>query len=540
MITKENNRICKNFQEENMKTLSLILKDNSNTEYGKLYNFLNIKNYEEYKNSIPLCEYSDFKKYINLMYKGEKNILTKYDVISYCKTSGTTNDPKIIPVTGKAIERYSYDFDINKQKILKEYRTKNGVGKRLFAHIFSVDRNDSFDKCEVISEIFYLNMYKKGKLIEDEHVGGFDLLFDSETKDVFYAKLWAALLEENIIIIEDIFMSKIILFLNYFEKNYKNIISDILNKSIPQDKIISQKVKNKLLSLPIDRRRLEFILEECNKGFNNIVKRIWPKIQIINGITTKTSFHEKKILDKYCGNIPRENFTYAMSEAYIGYSEFPNSFEYTFYHKGAFFEIISYKDDKGNKLEEKVYLLSEAKPGYFYQLVLTNFSGFYRYKTGDIIKITGINESKITFEFIKRINLELNIIEERVEIGELESVMKKIENKIPNILQYSFGANYNGFQGIYYLFLALNGERKNVNENDIAKIMDEILCKINYFYNSERKSNNLGMPKVFINNLEEYLKIIDSCGKNKRRDKTINILPIDKLDEVLKKGIIKF
>ena len=57
------NRNCKNFQEENLKVLFEILKDNSNTEIGKLYNFSSINNYEQYKNSVKFSEYNDYEEY---------------------------------------------------------------------------------------------------------------------------------------------------------------------------------------------------------------------------------------------------------------------------------------------------------------------------------------------------------------------------------------------------------------------------------------------------------------------------------------------
>ena len=382
-------------------------------------------------------------------------------------------------------------------------------------------------------------MFKKGKLIEEEQVGGFDLLFDPETKETFYVKLWPAFLEENIVLFEKVFFSKFILFLNYFKTHYKEIISDILNNRIPEDKLISENIRKKLLSMPINKNRLNYIMEECGKGFNNIIKRIWPQVQVISGISTKESFHEKKMLDYYCGDIPRDYFCYCCSEAYVGHSIIPNQFEYDFYPKGNFFEIISYKDNIGNRLDENVYLLSEAKPGYQYELVVTTFSGFYRYRTKDIITIKQINENIITFEFECRLNLVINLLAEKVEFKHLEKVINKVKEIVPNLLQYSFGANYNESQVIYYLFLGLDEMKKEINKNDISQIMDETLCENNPIYKHERKGNKIGMPKIFIYNLEDYEKIIKISGKNVRSDKTFSIIPINQIDEILKKVLIK-
>ena len=181
------------------------------------------------------------------------------------------------------------------------------------------------------------------------------------------------------------------------------------------------------------------------------------------------------MLDYYCGDIPRDYFCYCCSEAYVGRSIIPNQFEYDFYPKGNFFEIISYKDNIGNRLDENVYLLSEAKPGYQYELVVTTFSGFYRYRTKDIITIKQINENMITFEFECRLNLVINLLAEKVEFKHLEKVINKVKEIVPNLLQYTFGANYNESQVIYYLFLGLDEMNKKINKNDISQIMNETL-----------------------------------------------------------------
>ena len=58
--------------------------------------------------------------------------------------------------------------------------------------------------------------------------------------------------------------------------------------------------------MPIDRRRLEFILEECNKGFNNIVKRSRFLFQYVIG---KGGFGKVwKVIDK------KHQKTYALKE----------------------------------------------------------------------------------------------------------------------------------------------------------------------------------------------------------------------------------
>ena len=45
--------------ETNFKLLESIIDDNKNTEYGKKYNFSEIKTIEDYKKNVPLSKYDD-------------------------------------------------------------------------------------------------------------------------------------------------------------------------------------------------------------------------------------------------------------------------------------------------------------------------------------------------------------------------------------------------------------------------------------------------------------------------------------------------
>lgn len=75
------------------------LSDNQDTEFGKKYHFSEIKSYKDYCEKVPLSEYEDYEPYIERMKNGEKNILTKEDVILFELTSGSSGAKKYIPYT---------------------------------------------------------------------------------------------------------------------------------------------------------------------------------------------------------------------------------------------------------------------------------------------------------------------------------------------------------------------------------------------------------------------------------------------------------
>ena len=87
--------------------LMQLIKDNSDTEYGKKYDFAGIQSIREYQERVPFSTYDDYAPYIERMTKnGEKNLITAYPVIQYAETSGSIGVQKRIPLTDRAMNVY--------------------------------------------------------------------------------------------------------------------------------------------------------------------------------------------------------------------------------------------------------------------------------------------------------------------------------------------------------------------------------------------------------------------------------------------------
>jgi GH3 auxin-responsive promoter len=76
-----------------------ILKRNQDTEYGKAYDFASLKSLKDFQVNVPIIDYENIRSRIDRMTRGEKNVLTAETPVLFAQTSGTTGDPKYIPVT---------------------------------------------------------------------------------------------------------------------------------------------------------------------------------------------------------------------------------------------------------------------------------------------------------------------------------------------------------------------------------------------------------------------------------------------------------
>ena len=76
-----------------------------NTEWGKNYQFTSIRNYNDFRQNVPLQEYNDVQSFVDRLMEGEQNLLWPSDTKWFAKSSGTTAArSKFIPVTKESLE----------------------------------------------------------------------------------------------------------------------------------------------------------------------------------------------------------------------------------------------------------------------------------------------------------------------------------------------------------------------------------------------------------------------------------------------------
>lgn len=516
--------------QTNFEILKELLEDNKDTEYGKKYHFSQINSYEDYKKQVPITDYHDYKPYVDRMYKGENNILTAYQIANFNCTSGTTGPQKLIPMTTNALKK---SVNVAKKIVESISINKNDKEKTLYMGIFHIDLNKELERTILLSEKYYYSLFKKGIIDFNKYVDK-DILFDpGDSSDYLYEKVWCGIVEENIVSLESAYMYGILQFLNYLEKNYKEIISDIRNKRISPEIKISEMAKNFLLNMKCSEERLNFVEAECDKGFKSIVTRIWPNFRVVSGVSTKYNKYQNDALDYFFGNVTKNGFLYGMSEGLMGYPKEYNSFIYCLEPTGGFYEFSPYSEDGKNDSYETV-CINEIEPGKKYEIILTNFSGFYRYKTGDIIEIVTNDSKGVTFEYCFRKNRNISFAGEKTNCIHLEEAIKKMNDIIPNILEFKLGGIFCNNVGTYYLFLGLLDKKEvSIPLEEIAKKFDTFLSEANYLYGLFRKSKALAEPKVILFDVKEYNELIETDPGKRKHNKAQVLLTESELKEIL-------
>ncbi len=88
------------------RTLQKLIAEAKHTVFGADHHFHDIKNYQDFKERIPIRDYEDLRPYIERVVAGEPDILWKNKPQYFAKTSGTTSGVKYIPISKESMPEH--------------------------------------------------------------------------------------------------------------------------------------------------------------------------------------------------------------------------------------------------------------------------------------------------------------------------------------------------------------------------------------------------------------------------------------------------
>ena len=468
-------RISKKADKKSEKLLLKLIRKNSNTEFGKKYKFKDIKTIKDYQEKMPYTNYDDYREYVRRMtVEGKKDLLTNNKICCVCITSGTTGMMKEIPISRKSLKPFLKSGTIFAWQLREEMKKKK--------------------KGALNGKILNLSEPVSGTTPSGIKRGGVSSYFTSSLKiflpistcmpkevlghekdiDMKYIKARYALQEADIICIDSVFMSSITDLMTYIEDNHEMLIKDIeegqINSNIKIPADIRKRLERKLKpDLKRSKELKKIFVEETKKG---LATKLWKRLSLIISICTGefTPFQEK--MREYCDNDVTFSYSmYAASEATIASSQYVENEDYLLLCDGGFYEFIPLDN------EEEVKLMNELEIGKLYEVVVTNFSGLYRYKIKDVVKVTGYQGKIPLIQFSHRKGQLLNLGSSHITMEHLVEIIKRFEQELKvHITDYSIYVDTDHSPARLVLFIETDRETMQSGE-EMTKNFDKILIE---------------------------------------------------------------
>ncbi|MBR98865.1 MAG: hypothetical protein CMC57_02725 [Flavobacteriaceae bacterium] len=452
--------------EVQQELLHNLLNVSSKTEIGIKYDFKTIKNYQDFKNRLPVSTYEDIFDQIERCRNGEQNIFWPEPIKWFAKSSGTTNaKSKFIPVSSEALEDCHYK-----------------AGKDMLSLYFNNNEN---------AQMF------TGKCLR---LGGSRELYRNTNS--YFGDL-SAIIIDNLPFWAELSStpSQKVSLMSEWESKMKAIIDESINENVTS----LAGVPSWMLVL------LQNVLKETKK---ETIFDIWPSIEVYfhGGV----SFRPYKSQFKKLFNNSNPNYyeIYNASEGFFAIQDRNNSEDLLLMlDYGIFYEFIPVPlNEKTNEMDA-IIPLSQVKLKKNYAIVITTNAGLWRYKIGDTVKFTSLNPYRI--KITGRTKNYINAFGEELMIENADVAITKAAKKMNvEILDYTAGPIF------------MKGNKKGRHEwiiefkkppNDIdrfAYLLDQFLKNENSDYEAKRyKDFAISMPKVKVAKKDLFYNWLKSKNK---------------------------
>ncbi len=494
----------RNPMERTTALLMKLLQDNKDTEYGRKFDFANIHTIEDYQKKVPVVVYDDLAPYLERMMEGEKNVLTAYSYDHFNETSGTVGVPKVVPMTAEQANVFAKYNNYLLYGLMSEGLDpdwKNGRGFCTSSGNYRTLKS-GLTVGEASSKM--ADYIKGGKealdaMIRMVYTSPIEGLNPEEGADTKYIHTRFALMDKEVRGMITGFYSVIILFLHYIENNIDLLIDDIEKGTISEDIEMPEASRESLMKKikPMPERAAE--LREVFKNGTDFpwVKKVWPHFCYFVGVGGDGfEIYDRQIKEHYAGDGVKNIYSgITASEGLWSVPSGIDDFDSILAPSAAFVEFLPV--EAGDDFS-KCVTMDKLEEGRIYELIITNLSGFFRYRMSDAVKVTGFYNKTPKVQFMYRVNRTINLAEEKTTEKALQIAVEKTaeEMNIP-LADFTVYPNTDITPNRYDFLIE---PRKEISKFDMDALRESIfrnLIEANPVYLDCYKELWLDKPEVY-------------------------------------------
>ncbi|MEM1391856.1 MAG: GH3 auxin-responsive promoter family protein [Cyanobacteria bacterium P01_D01_bin.116] len=474
-----------------------LLKTHQETVFGKDNNFRDIKTVRQFQEKIPIQAYSGHEKYIERIARGEQNVLTSDPVVYFNQSSGSTGKQKLIPVT-KRVRKVRSRVTQQSLGFMTDAAIKRGlqIGKMLLTTSIQIRDRTSGGIAYGTSSVGDLR--NMDFLYRQVFVHPYDALKPADSTARNYVCLLFALRNPQMRVIGANFPILALQLADYLERYAEDLIQDIETGKIASWLKLEPEVRltleQQFSQAPERAAELRSILQR--EGVLTPIMA-WKNLSWIITARGGTSNFYFERFNQYFGDTPIFGGIYAASEATFGIYEDFNSDGTILAIDSGFFEFIP--SDEWEKEQPNTVLAHEVTVGEYYRIIVTNYSGLYRYDIGDVVEIVGFYEQAPIIVFRHRMGGLLSATSEKTNEFHATQVIQQLQKEFDlPLANYCITLSENEIPPHYLLNIELLPNYPLHNPEKLLAEFDKKMQEANVSYEDKRRNNILPPPRLRI------------------------------------------
>ncbi|OIS97314.1 PREDICTED: probable indole-3-acetic acid-amido synthetase GH3.1 [Nicotiana attenuata] len=462
------------------RVLNEILTRNSQTEYLKRFKLDGVSDRETFKTKIPVVTYEDLQPEIQRIANGDRSpILSAHPISEFLTSSGTSaGERKLMPTIKEELDRRQLLYSLL-MPVMNLYVPGLDKGKGLyFLFIKSETKTPGGLLARPVLTSYYKSEHFKRRPHDPYNVytSPNEAILCADSFQSMYTQMLCGLYErEQVLRLGAVFASGLVRAIRFLQLHWPQLAHDIRTGTLNHEITDPSICERMGLVMRPNSKLADFIADECSKeNWEGIITRIWPKTKYLDVIVTGAMAQYIPTLDYYSGGLPKACTMYAASECYFGLNLNPmckpSEVSYTIMPNMGYFEFLPHDPNSSRDSIRNLVDLVDVKVGKEYELVITTYAGLYRYRVGDILRVTGFHNSAPQFHFVRRKNVLLSIDSDKTDEAELqravENASKLLKEFNTSVVEYTSYADTKTIPGHYVIYWELLMKDLNNSPSD--------------------------------------------------------------------------
>lgn len=454
------------------KVLAEILNRNKDVEYLKRFNLDGATDRDTFKSKLPVITYEDLQPEIQRIANGDRSaILSAHPISEFLTSSGTSaGERKLMPTIKEELDRRQLLYSLL-MPVMNLYVPGLDKGKGLyFLFVKSETRTPGGLLARPVLTSYYKSDHFKTRKYDPYNVytSPNESILCPDSFQSMYSQMLCGLLERHQVLrVGAVFASGLLRAIRFLQLNWQQLVVDIMSGTL-NERVTDPSIRDCISKiLKPDPELAEFIRIECSKEkWEGIITRIWPNTKYLDVIVTGAMAQYIPTLDYYSGGLPLACTMYASSECYFGLNLNPmckpSEVSYTIMPNMAYFEFLPHEPYAFGSTRDsppKLVDLVDVEVGKEYELVITTYAGLYRYRVGDILRVTGFHNSAPQFHFVRRKNVLLSIDSDKTDEAELQKAVENASQLLrefnTSVVEYTSYADTKSIPGHYVIYWEL-------------------------------------------------------------------------------------
>jgi hypothetical protein len=474
--------------------LRRLLARNAGTAFGRAHGFATIESPADYARRVPIRDFEGFRPWVERILAGEPRVLTAETPTAFAATSGTTGQPKLVPVTPT--------WEAELAGLMRVWvRAAGRDHPRCFDHaaltMISPAVESRTGDGRPVGALSGMAYRRLPWLLRRQYAVPYAVHLIPDP-DARYFAIMRLALARPVSTIAAPNATALIRLAETAARHAEAILRAIHDGvlGIPAPELAGPTLEAVVARLRPDPARARDLARAAALAGRLTPAAGWPELSLIACWLGGTAgLHARRLADPY-GDVPLRDLGLVASEGRMTVPLEDGSPAGVLAVDTGFFEFVP--EERIDEPAPPVRLAHELEDGRRYYVLLSGANGLYRYDINDVVEVRGLHGRTPRIAFVRKGRDMVSITGEKLHLNHLQAAIAEAEDETKlSVWQFRFVPDVDACR--YDVLVELAGACGDAGAlRAFLHAVDAALARLNREYAQKRASRRLLAPRLFL------------------------------------------